>query len=985
MTLVFNQATSGEPGTHALIIGAGDYESSLPPLSGTVASVHALATWLEDEYRNPTAPLASIELLLSASEPGRQLFRGASVERPTQYNLARATREWRRRADENAGSLTLFYYAGHGAQIANYSCMVLEPPDRDQDSPGLFVSIENIIAALAVTRADRQIFLIDTDRSTLPSANEAIALLPVTSSGSRFPRRAVFQSAAPGQHAYEVPEKGSTFITAFMESVRSAEPDGRGAITANALQTQLRERMIAIAEARGIAQVPQIELTGDFDFHYVGAAPAAAEAGGGETEEAAAKTEDATTGEPAGQGEGTDVPVGTPGPQGPAKEENTDFVSDDAEVERDELNRSVLAVGLARRLHRIWRRANATRRDGDASFVVHLDAPWGGGKTTFANYLARVLNPCPPGARPAQFLLKRYPGEDLGGIFLDDPPTKAEGARQLFNLPDDERRPWIIVNFNAWQHEHCAPPWWVFYQTIRHQCIRAIRKEGSHPWCSNPRRDPLDRFRRHASFLMLSIREIAWRLTSPKIRMLLGTAFLSGLILALMIGESVWGVAGEAGKQTAGFLLNKGAGLFLAGLTGFTALWGFGALVTESIVPGTDTLAERLSLGKSDPFQRFRRHFDHTMRAVRRPVLVVVDDLDRCQPGFVVDLVRGIQTILRSTRVVFLILGDRDWIERAFESHHASMASVDVGPEQTFGARFVEKAIQMSFILPAVGRDSQESYVRRVLLADRETASKTGEIVAGHIREIRKGISEAAAATPGAPALQPVVDATMAKIREQNPDLGAEETAATRQQVEQEAGATLAINAAVDERVEGEVIHELQRLAGAFPPNPRQIKRIVNAITIYWAVALQRWGDKIPPGLRFQLAIWVTIMTEWPQTWRTLIICPELAGCIAADKPLDALAKLAPGQLPGSPAASQAELERILADRQLVELMTGRGAQPHAPLTPQAITLLVELTPLRTRRWRLKEPESGSAKRAHAEPKRQSGRRDSGLAAPGSG
>ena len=97
-------------------------------------------------------------------------------------------------------------------------------------------------------------------------------------------------------------------------------------------------------------------------------------------------------------------------------ESNTQFVPDDAEIDRDEFGRGVLAVALARRLHRIWCALNGAmptnpdpppspsaakapidsvtwtgnadescffdrQRDTTrAAFVVHLDAPWGGGK-----------------------------------------------------------------------------------------------------------------------------------------------------------------------------------------------------------------------------------------------------------------------------------------------------------------------------------------------------------------------------------------------------------------------------------------------------------------------------------------------------------------------------------------------------------------------------------------------------------------------------
>jgi tetratricopeptide (TPR) repeat protein len=454
-------------------------------------------------------------------------------------------------------------------------------------------------------------------------------------------------------------------------------------------------------------------------------------------------------------------PPPPPPPAAPTDDEeaNTDFVLDDAEAEHDSLGRAVLAIGLARRLHKIWRntnRAAAPADDARAAFVVHLDAPWGGGKTTFANFLARVLDPLPDGpGSGASFLAERYPGADLGGIFLDDPPADAAAVAALAAVPAAERRPWAVVNFNAWQAEHCAPPWWVFYQAIRKGCATAVLGEGSGAW--RPRL-PLDdkagprarfghalslgaaragaRLGGLARWAWLWAVEYGWRLFNPKIRALLGTAAASLVLLWILVHYHVWGLIQTERGLGIGYILTNPVGLALTGLSSVTGLWALAALFTESIVPGTDTLAERLSLGGGDPFARFRRHFAHTMARVGRPVMVVVDDLDRCRPDFVVDLVRGIQTLLRSPRVTFLILGDRDWIERAFEAHHAAMKTVDVGPEQTFGARFVEKAIQLSFILPALGGSGRVGYVRRVLLGGRAapagaTATKADAAAAG--------------------------------------------------------------------------------------------------------------------------------------------------------------------------------------------------------------------------------------------------------------
>ena len=50
--------------------------------------------------------------------------------------------------------------------------------------------------------------------------------------------------------------------------------------------------------------------------------------------------------------------------------------------------------------------------------------------------------------------------------------------------PEGYRRPWHIVNFNAWRHQHVKPPWWVFAESSaiaaqRQLCMRSINSAAS--------------------------------------------------------------------------------------------------------------------------------------------------------------------------------------------------------------------------------------------------------------------------------------------------------------------------------------------------------------------------------------------------------------------------------------------------------------------------------------------------------------------------
>ncbi len=986
MTLIFEKRTKGA-GTHALIVASGDIPRY--PEAGTGAGVGGgrwIANWLVERFRNPAAELASVDFLAAAPEKEiRYPFRGetASIIEPPRYeSLKAALKRWRGRLDSDAGNIAFFYYAGY----VFHTSETLLPLQNFADGAGGAVSLPSLLATMRGCRADRHLYIVDGIPLPFGSAVEGFQ---ARSLGAPSRRDVPHWAAIHGETAVSRSDPVTGFARALigiLEDPRRSKP-----ISVKTIDLALRQKLSGTA-----VRMLGSQITGDFDFHHpFGLEPAPEyRAYGGEPANAAemalapiaaaapsakgsaAKTSAAGPSEPS-----TSAPPPrkaaargkAPRTEPSVAEATTDFVPDDAEAERDALGRSVLAIGLARRLHKIWRQANdpaAPAAAGDrAAFVVHLDGPWGGGKTSFANFLGRVLNPCPPGRPAAWFLRERYPDRDLGGIFLDDPPPDAAAAAALAALPDDDRRPWIVVGFNAWQAEHCTPPWWVFYQAIRTGCLDAIRIEGDGAWAPRPP-GPRPRWRAwlgrrwrairgKGGWLYLAVREYLWRLGNPKLQSVLVTAALGSVVL---LGLSWMGLA---------FDLTGSLGLLSGGLA---ALWGLAAFFTESVAPGTGTVAERLSLGGGDPFARFRVHFSRMMERVRRPVLVIVDDLDRCRPDFVVDLIRGIQTLLRSPRVVFLILGDRDWIERAFEAHHEAMKTVDVGPEQTFGARFVEKAIQMSFILPALGDERRLGYVRKVLLGDRAAgAAAEAPIEPQAAARVREIVNRAAAA-PGADPFDtaPIVDQVRTELKQAARASGATIPIAGIA-IERMVSETLAIRATTDDKVEQEVVHELQRLARCFPANPRQVKRIVNAVTIYYAVALQRPGLVPDAAYREQLALWVIVMTEWPETWRLLASFPDLVDLL---NDADPKAMEKPGlKLPGSFAATARALDRIRADPELMALIAGGGESGHAPLRTPSVRSLAELTPLHSRRRRLTDADEApipakaeSASRAKAKP-----------------
>ncbi|MGO7452016.1 P-loop NTPase fold protein [Rhizobium ruizarguesonis] len=947
MALVFDSRSS-EPGIHALIIGPGSYvlPDGSPDLRSDDAAV-AVATRISQLFPSADVPLASLHVLASTAAAGSRAFetlgQKLELDRPKASTVQAAIEAWMERLDKNKDDVALFYFCGLGSTERSEKILYLDDDISGSSAEAgdpRAISLTSLTGALSGLQARCQIILLDTcEVRARPRTSQIVLTLPMPP--DHFPSQTppqdldgVIVEADYGPdfaEGKELPPFTSTLI--FMLDRASSE---QALLTVREVVEAAQRRPQSAGDTN--IGLPDIVMRGNGEIAIF--VPNEGTTSGTLYESIASPL------------------IADQRPSGARSEGNTEFIMDDAEYERDDLGRSVLAIGLARRLHRIWRRTNLNEqeRKGEpsASFVAHIDAPWGGGKTTFANFIERVLNPRADNGAYA-LLRNRYTQGELGGIYLEDPPSKEEDFSRLRRIEPDGRRPWIVVNFNAWQAEHCSPPWWVFYQTVRKKCFDAALKEGTDPWSPGDPNKRLNALKRPFHWASLWMNEYRWRLTNPKVVVLLGTAAISAALLLLMRDMGYWGIIGDPAKAESGYFLSSSVGLLLAGLTGGSAIWGLGAVLTESLVPGTDTLSERLSLGNGDPFGRFRRHFHNSMQRLRRPILVVIDDLDRCKPSFVVDLVRGLQTLLRSPRVVFLILGDRDWIERAFESQHADMGQVRADAEQTLGARFVEKAIQMSFVLPLPEKDDQSRYVKAIMLGTNRSPTPADR--QGHpelLSQVRTFTNKQAMALPSS-----MLEVTkLVQDAKTSPDIvaakGSLSTAEFETVVAQAVGDTVAINAAVNPELESAVSHELQELSEFFPPNPRQIKRIINAITIYWAVALQRPRMNADALFRQQLAVWIILMTEWPKTWRLFVSDPDLIDVIKSDDPVAALVSRRSGETAQLADTAASEIRRIRSDEQLLAILNAKHDGIEL-LTTASAKILAELTPIYPRSRRTTE------------------------------
>lgn len=110
-------------------------------------------------------------------------------------------------------------------------------------------------------------------------------------------------------------------------------------------------------------------------------------------------------------------------------------------------------------------------------------------------------------------------------------------------------------------------------------------------------------------------------------------------------------------------------------------------------------------------------------RQPRRPVLLVIDDLDRCSAERVVKLMETVHTLLREPAevrllrslrqpapLIVLVLADGRWVRTAFETRYESFRTLG-SPVHGLGADFLQKIFDHTVLVPALAANQVQTYV----------------------------------------------------------------------------------------------------------------------------------------------------------------------------------------------------------------------------------------------------------------------------------
>nr|WP_231949656.1 P-loop NTPase fold protein [Alloactinosynnema sp. L-07] len=225
-----------------------------------------------------------------------------------------------------------------------------------------------------------------------------------------------------------------------------------------------------------------------------------------------------------------------------------------------------------------------------------------------------------------------------------------------------------------------------------------------------------------------------------------------------------------------------------------------------------------------------------------RPVVFLIDDLDRCDEKFVVGILDAVQNLVRDASrdsrrprraAAFVVAADGAWLRRAYEKTYESFEGAVDEPGRPLGYLFLDKLFQLSVPMPAMGVETQSGYLGALLGVDSGTATpKTTD----EIQELR------------------------ARVVSGRSELDVLKALYDADPVARQAVVTDAIARMSTPEITTSTEHALQRFAPMLLANPRSMKRFVNTYSVLRILRTLE-GGTVPLDA---LAVWTAIRIRWP-------------------------------------------------------------------------------------------------------------------------
>jgi len=410
---------------------------------------------------------------------------------------------------------------------------------------------------------------------------------------------------------------------------------------------------------------------------------------------------------------------------------------------------------------------------------------------------------------------------------------------ELASQVESGARTWIPIRFDAWKYERSERLWAALG--------KAIYSQPQERWSWTER----VRFKTR----------LQWRRAGGL------SFFLTGVILPLALAFA-----------TVALAVAKDA-LVGATLLGAVSLLALGNSATRVFGLVSDPFKRALDRYVKKP--QYEEHLGFTAEAdsdiaqliallTEKPgsaLAIFIDDLDRCSPVHVVEVVEAINQIFNydaQRQCVFILGMDREIvaasIEVAYEKTIERLSGTERGED--FGFSFLAKLVQLSVAIPRPGPGD----VEELLDAMSQASDEDPEPDPQEVEKVAELISEQQPADPAA------VERIAERIEQG--DLDVPDRALDEAKLRERSKALSGDSRAVQEA--------RREVARYLNPNPREVKRFDNAFRLQLQVANRTPGCTLEFNLDDLVALgkWVVLRLRWPGLAERLDSDPRLLNAL---------------------------------------------------------------------------------------------------------
>lgn len=476
-----------------------------------------------------------------------------------------------------------------------------------------------------------------------------------------------------------------------------------------------------------------------------------------------------------------------------------------------------------------------TSDDTHGPISISIQAPWGAGKSSLMRQIQHQLDPHAGAAPAPSTLTTRDVLRFLDRKAAPPPPRSADSKR------------WTVW-FNAWKYESSEQVWAGLVDAIVSQVsdrlgpvereIFLLRLNLSRIDDGVVRRKIYDRV---VTFWWVKVRR--WILAAAALIMSLLSASAIPLPLTWLSNGSVVAIPAAIGTQIA---------------IAAYAVWAyFSTRQKVGKEPATFSLAEYVRVPDYAKTVGIMHHIHQDLRrilealpkreihdgtgaTVTEPLVIFIDDLDRCSPNKIASVVEGLNSFLAGDQSEFLfVIGmDPQVVAAALEHAHRDVKKHLPSYEQLvpLGWRFMDKFIQLAFTIPPSRYLKNGKFID--CLIGPETQAE---------RDAAAGQSAPAGSDTHQQAAGPDRQAP-----------GTESAASAASEERQRRESRQFMN-------DGQDVQTVMRgISRDYACGPREIKRTLNFVRLVLLLRVARIAHRLPVPALEQYQRWIVLCIRWP-------------------------------------------------------------------------------------------------------------------------